>query len=82
MQETRKNQTDLKKQSSSPSSKLTTPTNSVPSSPFVARRLKVNQSPVHSVGSEVLKMCLIFPVGVCLLFDYIVACTNCNIYTL
>merc|ERR1719266_405801 len=49
----RKNiQSDLKKQSTSPSSKYGTPANSVPSSPFVARRLKVNQSPAPSAASE------------------------------
>merc|ERR1719188_206040 len=48
----RKNQSDLKKQSSSPTTKFITPSNSVPTSPFVARRLKVNQSPVPSVNSE------------------------------
>ena len=47
-------QSDLKKQSTSPSSKYGTPANSVPSSPFVARRLKVNQSPAPSAASEVL----------------------------
>merc|ERR1719226_351047 len=48
----RKNPSDLKKPSSSPTSKFITPSNSVPTSPFVARRLKVNQSPVPSVNSE------------------------------
>ena len=55
----RKNQGDLKKQSTSPTSKLTTPSNSMPSSPFVARRLKINQSPVPSAVSEVLKIYLL-----------------------
>ena len=56
----RKNQMgDLKKQTSSPTSKLTTPSNSMPSSPFVARRLKINQSPVPSAVSEVLKIYLL-----------------------
>ena len=44
----------MKKQSTSPSSKYGTPANSVPSSPFVARRLKVNQSPAPSAASEVI----------------------------
>ena len=47
-------QSDLKKQSTSPSSKYGTPANSVTSSPFVARRLKVTQSPAPSAASEVL----------------------------
>ena len=50
----RKPQPELKKQSSSPTTKFVTPSNSVPTSPFVARRLKVNQSPVPSANSEVI----------------------------
>ena len=62
----------MKKQSTSPSSKYGTPANSVPSSPFVARRLKVNQSPAPSAASEVIPQLNFCRIYMLVVFFYVV----------